>query len=64
MSKFIVLGASVLILLLTGTLSASAFAGNRCGGFMSWPCPAGQHCQPPKYANGMMGVCVPNKKRK
>ena len=29
MSKFIVLGASALIFLLTGTLSASAFAGNQ-----------------------------------
>jgi hypothetical protein len=62
MPKFVVLVAFSLAFLLTGTLSASAYAGNRCGGFMSWPCPAHQHCQLPKQG-GTLGVCVPNKKK-
>ena len=63
MSKAVILVAFSFGFLLTGTLSASAYAGNRCGGFMSWPCPAGQHCQLPKQG-GTLGVCVSNRKRK
>jgi hypothetical protein len=62
MSKFVVLVAFSFAFLLTGTLSASAYAGNFCGGFMSWPCPAGQHCQHPN--GGARGYCVPNKRTK
>jgi len=63
MAKPIVLIAFTVGFLLTHTLSASAYAGNRCGGFMSWPCPAGQHCQLPKQG-GTLGVCVPNHKKR
>jgi hypothetical protein len=64
MSKFAILMVISLASLLASTISASAYAHNRCGGFMSWPCPAGQHCQLPKYAGSNLGVCVPNRKKK
>jgi len=63
MAKVVVLVGFSVASFLAGTLSASAYANNRCGGFMSWPCPAGQHCQLPKQG-GTLGVCVPNKRKK